>query len=1131
MQIRYLIKLFIILAFIFEAEYIFPQNSIFSKGKWLRIGIVESGVYKLDRSFFESYSSYFDVNKINPSSIQIYGSGYRGSLSQNINSKQFDTPIEMNIYFKGNDDEIFENNEYILFYADNSDNISNDSIKKEIVYSNNIYSDTSYYFLTFNQDEGKRVLSRNSIDNFSYSIDSSDELYIYENDINNILQSGRDWVGELFSSGDFIDFNISSTNIYNKNISIILRALSRSTENSRFIISVNNKNIGELNLDNIKEELYGDKVVFSEDTFDLEVEDLENLNVKITYSGSSKSLAYLDYLMVNYEKKIFYNSGQKIFKNFDALDYDKTQYKIETNEDITIWDISNPYNIVEQLYNEDFGNLIFNVISNKFSKFIIFNESDYLIPVYHSYAFDQYKQSKMNEILSHDNVELLIITHDLFIYDGNRLAEFRRKNDQLNVKVVTVDEIYNQFSSSMPDIVAIRNYVKYLYDKTSEKLKYVLLFGDASYDYKDRISNNTNFVPTYQSRNSTNNIYSYSSDDFFGFLETNEGEWEEDMSGDHTLDVGIGRIPVNNLEDSKKVVDKLISYNNQSKLLGNWKNNIYLIADDGDYNIHQIHAEDHFKSINSSHPEYDIKKIYIDFFEQELIGGIEKTLIGKFKLNEAIDNGSLILNYIGHGNEFLWAEERILDENTINSWRNRSKLPLFITATCEFGKFDDPLIVSGGEMMTIKGDGGAIALFTTTRPVFSTTNFKLNNEFYKHVFTKKNGKFLRLGDIFRIIKNNSLSGPINRNFSLLGDPSLILNYPKYDIELVIPDSLLLDTLSALDKKTFQGKILNNNQIIDDFNGEVFINFFDKLSSKQTLGDENDPFYFNEWDKSIFRGSSTVNNGNFNFEFVVPKNINYNFGNGKISMYAIDSLKNIDANGSNQEFIVGGTSKEFPLDETPPEIEIFFNDKTFTSGSVVGSNALLIVDLFDENGINIINSDFSNNIVARLDDSLDLILNDYFVSNKDDFKRGTIRYPLENLKIGKHKIEIKVYDTYNNLAKGSVLFVVSNDLKLNIYNLMNYPNPFSNSTSFIFEHDREDEDLEISIQIINLYGEVLYQHYEIIESSSKKIEAINWNGRGFNNQILSEGIYIYKLIVKSLFDGAYNTSYKKMIKRN
>ena len=845
----------------------------------------------------------------------------------------------------------------------------------------------------------------------------------------------------------------------------------------------------------------------------------------------SKSLAYLDFIIVQYNEKLVYNAEQKSFKNFDALDYNKIQYKIETEKEVKIWDITNPYEIEEQLYEKGVNDIIFNVNSNVLSEYILFENKDYFFPVYHDNAFSTGKQLQIAEILSSDNLDLLIITHDLFLSSANKLAEFRRSHDKLNVKVVTVDQVYNQFSSGIPDISAIRNYIRYLFNETSGNLKYVLFFGDASYDYKNRISNNTNYVPTYQSRNSTNNIYSFSSDDYFGFLEDDEGEWEENVMGDHTLDVGIGRIPVSKLEEAELVVDKLIRYSTVENNLGSWKNNIYIIADDGDYNIHQIHAENHFNTINNSNSEFDVKKIYIDFFKQDIVDGVKKTILGKLKLNEAIDQGALILNYIGHGNEFLWAEERILNENTIDNWKNRLRLPLIITATCEFGKFDDPLIKSGGEVMIIKGDGGAVGLFTTTRPVFSQTNFKLNNEFYKHVFTKENGEFFRLGDIFKKTKNSSLSGPINRNFSLLGDPSLMLNYPKYDIELISKDTLFLDTLYALEKKMFEGKIVNNNQLLNNFNGEVFVNVFDKLNQKQTLGDENDPFSFNEWDRSIFRGSATVLNGFFSFEFVVPKNINYNFGNGRVSMYAIDSLNKVDANGSNQKFLVGGTSNEFPIDDKPPEVQIFLNDKKFISGSNVGSNALLIVDLFDESGINIMNSNISNNIIARIDDSLDIVLNDYFVSNKDNFTKGTIRYPLENLSMGKHKIEIKVYDTYNNFARESVLFVVGNNIKLNIYNLMNYPNPFSESTYFSFEHDREDEVMEVSIEVINLHGKIMYNYSNTFDSSNKKIDGIYWNGKDFNNNLVPEGIYIYQLIVKSLFDGASNIVYKKMIRIN
>ena len=1122
--------IFFIIFFIIDIKDILSQESILSKGDWIRIGITENGVYKLDRSFFESYSSKIDIEKIVPSTIQIFGSGIIGPLTQNNDALSFNSPVEMKIDFVGNENNYFENNEYITFYANGPDKVSYDSLQKNIFYLNNVYSDTAFYLLTFNQKEGKRIESKASLENYSNVIDFSSETFIYESDINNILQSGREWVGELFSNGDSKNINIPSSNLYNNDVTIILSALSRSTDNSKFEISLNNNKVAELNLEKINEDLYGEKVIFSLDTFEIKINDLNNLNLSISYLGTSKSLAYLDYIILNYNSKLIFDSSQKVFNNLNELDSDKIQFNILSDiPNFKIWNITDPYLVINQLYDNDIEKSIFNINSNRLHEYIIFDENNLLIPTSHQYAFSTNNQTRIRDILSDTNVDLLIITDDLFLFDAKRLANFRLSNDKLNTKVVTVDEIYLQFSSSTPDISSIRNYIKYLYEKSSKKLKYVLLFGDASYDYKNRIFNNTNYVPTYQSRNSTNNIYSYSSDDFFGFLDHDEGEWTENLLGDHDLDVGIGRIPVNNNVDSKLVIDKLIRYSSNNDF-GRWKNDIYLIADDGDYNIHQINAEKHFDLVDSNNPQFNIKKIFIDYYKQELVGGVKKSIDGNIKLNEAIEQGSLIINYIGHGNEFLWAEERILDENSIEKWNNRSKIPLLVSATCEFGKFDNPLITSGGELMINKGDGGSIALFTTTRPVFSQTNFLLNDQFYKNVFKKQNNNFLRLGDIFRITKNNSLSGPINRNFSLLGDPSLTLNYPKLDIEINIPDSLSIDTLSALEKYSFNGEIINNGKKVENFNGEVFIDFFDKLSVKQTLGDESDPFSFKQWDKSIFRGSSSVNNGNFTFEFVVPKNIEYNFGKAKVTMYATDSLNQIDANGSNIEFNIGGTSKNFSLDKTPPDINIFLNDRTFKSEDNVSSNALLIIDLYDENGINIYNSDYSNNIVATLDDSINFILNDYFISFKDDFKRGSVRYPIENLDIGKHKLEIKVYDTYNNIGNESVLFMVSNDLKIKINNLMNYPNPFSESTSFSFEHDREEEDLEVSIEIINLNGKVIYKKSEIIENSNNLVNGIIWNGKNSNQQIVSDGIYIYKLYVKSLFDGAYNQSYKKMIKR-
>jgi len=695
----------------------------------------------------------------------------------------------------------------------------------------------------------------------------------------------------------------------------------------------------------------------------------------------------------------------------------------------------------------------------------------------------------------------------------------------LSVTITNINDIYNQFSSGNQDISSIRNFIKYIYNISSKKLKYVILFGDCSYDYKYRVPNNTNFIPIYQSYNSSNNIYSFSSDDYFGFLESDEGIWIENLNGDHDLEVSIGRIPSNNISEAKDYVDKLYLYSQKNKVKGDWKKNIYLISDDGDNNVHQNDAENHFNLLNEQNPEYNIRKIYLDNYKQEVIDGVKVSPQTKFKVDEAIERGSLIVNYIGHGNEFFWTEEKILDDNSIYNWNNRSKLPLFITATCEFGKFDDPLITSGGELLLNKGNGGAIALLTTTRPVFSQTNFRLNNQFYKNVFKKNDDEYRRLGDIFIDTKNNSLSGPINRNFALLGDPSLKLIYPKYNI--LIND---IDTLKSGGKVVITGDIVDqNNEKIKNFNGEVFSEVFDKMSLNQTLGDESTPYSFNEWDDIIFRGYSSVINGAFSFEFTVPVNIDYNFDKGRINLFATDTISFQEAI-DHSDLIIGGTSNQFNSDEEGPEINIFIDDINFISGDEVSKSPLLIVEAYDQSGLNLTNMNSYQKMIGIVDDTTTIYLNDYFTYNKDDYQRGIIRYPLGDLGSGRHKIEIKITDNYNNLSSNSVVFIIGENNRLNIKNVMNFPNPFSDNTTFKFDLPQEDQSIFVNLEIYDLRGNKVYNYTHTYEFSPLIVEDIYWNGNDLNNYPLPQGIYIYKLHVNNLINGKKVTVHNKVFKK-
>ena len=1121
MKLRYIY--FFLLSFV--SNSLFAQASILSNGDWYKIGVVESGIFKIDKNFLEKNN--ISSNNIDPNKIQVYGSGYNGALPQLNSESNKINPEEIQIKIYGNSDDIFDDNEFIYFYLQSPDKIYFDYESNKVKTEKNIYTDTAYYFIKINGDISREINLEKSTTNYDDEVNDVFFNYRYENDLYNIIQSGRYWYGEIFSPGNSINIPLLEFFIENSKVFLEFGLVSRSTVPSSFTVSIDNFELSTFEMNTIKEGIYGNKILSQVEN--AEYNYLSNSGfINLKYSGNNSAISYLDYVDVTGKIELKYSLATNLF--FYSLPQNKSffrKYNISTNKshdldldgknNLKFWNISNPYQITELETIKE--NDKYYVIKNDsaFSRNILFDLEDLVYPI-----FSQKLENA--DILNGINPDLLIITHSNFFQEAQRIKALREQ-EGLSVTITNINDIYNQFSSGNQDISSIRNFIKYIYNISSKKLKYVILFGDCSYDYKYRVPNNTNFIPIYQSYNSSNNIYSFSSDDYFGFLESDEGIWIENLNGDHDLEVSIGRIPSNNISEAKDYVDKLYLYSQKNQVKGDWKKNIYLISDDGDNNVHQNDAENHFNLLNEQNPEYNIRKIYLDNFKQEVIDGVKVSPQTKFKVDEAIERGSLIVNYIGHGNEFFWTEEKILDDNSIYNWNNRSKLPLFITATCEFGKFDDPLITSGGELLLNKGNGGAIALLTTTRPVFSQTNFRLNNQFYKNVFKKNDDEYRRLGDIFVDTKNNSLSGPINRNFALLGDPSLKLIYPKYNI--LIND---IDTLKSGGKVVITGDIVDqNNEKIKNFNGEVFSEVFDKMSLNQTLGDESTPYSFNEWDDIIFRGYSSVINGAFSFEFTVPVNIDYNFDKGRINLFATDTISFQEAI-DHSDLIIGGTSNQFNSDEEGPEINIFIDDINFISGDEVSKSPLLIVEAYDQSGLNLTNMNSYQKMIGIVDDTTIIYLNDYFTYNKDDYQRGIIRYPLGDLGSGRHKIEIKITDNYNNLSSNSVVFIIGENNRLNIKNVMNFPNPFSDYTTFKFDLPQEDQSIFVNLEIYDLRGNKVYNYTHTYEFSPLVVEDIYWNGNDLNNYPLPQGIYIYKLHVNNLVNGKKVTVHNKVFKK-
>jgi len=1104
-------------------------NSVLSNGEWYKIPVTEGGVYKIDYEYLKNAG--IDVLSSNPGKIKIYGNG-GGMLPQKNSDQRPSDLIENAISVVGESDGRFDQEDYILFYGQGPD-YQKFNIDGILEYQKNYYSDTTFYFLAVSSEDGLRIEEREDLGANHPKIEYFDDFIIYEKDEFNIINSGREWYGEKFDFTLTYDFKFDFQDLIPETeITVTSAIMGQTYQQASMDLSVNGATLGQQPVYAIVEGSYlakgsDQKESFIINTSSIPASDKFTVRMSFNPTGSGKSKANLNYLTVLGKRKLKFIGNQMIFRALESTQNAISTFEIfDGKPAFLVWDISNPLMPFNQKFSIAGDNAIFGAFSDELKEFIMFENENYLIPG---------KSTKVNNqnLHSSPNVDFLIITNPLFKSEALRLADLRSNHDGLRTLVVTTNEIYNEFSSGKQDVTAMRDFIKYLYEIGDEenRLQNVLLFGKGSFDYKNRTENNTNFVPIYTSRNSLHPINSYSSDDFYGFLDEDEGEWGESYSGDHLMDVGIGRLPVKSVEQARIVVDKLIHYTTNTATFGQWRNELFFIADDGDGNLHQRDADRLTDLVDTSYTQFNVNKIYVDAYEQiqSSIGEVAPEV--NAEIERSLLKGGLIFNFTGHGSATRWTSETILNISSAIEFENKDKLPLFVTATCEFGRHDNPKAISGAEYLLLNPHGGAIGLLTTSRPVFSSTNFILNKAFYQSVFRKEEGRYLSIGEVFRRTKNQSLNGSVNRNFSLLGDPSMTLAYAKDEIILFADEDSNKpgDTLSALSTIKLKGQVLDFNEVVNSsFNGSLFAKVYDKPSEITTYGHEDAPMKFLSRDNMIFGGEVSVSNGEFNVEFIVPKNITFDFEKGKISMYAFDQNQKIDAGGSNIEFVVGGESDDFLADNIPPEIKLFINDTSFINKGITGPDILLVARLSDESGISLSKSDAGQELTARLDNDEDTSVRNYYISDKDTYKQGWVTYPYKDLSIGSHKIQVTAWDVHNNYNEAEIEFLVVEDVNLAIEKLMNFPNPFTDYTTFSFEHNRAGDDLEIVLEIFSTQGKMVKQFIYTKENSESRISDIFWDGRNQNGSNILGGVYIFRLSVRSLIDGSKKQANQKLV---
>ncbi|HNV49625.1 MAG TPA: type IX secretion system sortase PorU [Bacteroidales bacterium] len=1101
----------------FEKEVLssnFTNNSVLSSGNWFKIKIDRTGIFKV--TYDQLAGMGMNVNSLKSANIRVFGNG-GGTLPESNSAPRFDDLQETAIEVFDGGDGIFNQGDYFVFYGIGPDVWNFVPILFRFAHKKNLYDDWAYYFITVDKGTGKRVAAQPpSTLTANYISTSISDYTFHELDEVNLIKSGREWYGETFDLINTYDYNFSFPNL-KKDVQqhIKIRTYAKSILTSSFVANINDNDQLVISIggtpDN-PEGLYAKEGVGELKFYVTN----DKINVGLKYNKpATNAVGWLDYIELNVTRENIFTGGQMAFRDVWSKDYEKvTEFQLRNvNSGVTIWEVTDRHNVTS-IQAALSGNMMSFTLPTEESvrEFIAFDGTEY----YDVQPVGPVANQNLHAI---SNIDYVIVTHPDFLPEALRLAGFHTSYSDLNTYVVTPDLIYNEFSSGSMDPTAIRDMMRMLYErgKTGKKPRYLLLFGDASYDPKERLSNNTNFIHTFQSVNSDHYVYSYATDDYFGFLDPNEGTGDNQM-----LDVGIGRFVVRTLQEAKMAVDKTIHYATFSENYGPWRNVVTFVADDENQNIHLKQAEQLAVYVDTTYKNYNVDKIYIDaYFQESTTGGARYPSVNK-AINTRIEKGTLIINYTGHGGELGWAHERILENADINSWKNYNKLAVFITATCEFARYDDPGRISAGEYVFLNPSGGGIALFTTSRLTYGSHNLSLIAGIYKYAFEQNVQEFYSMGDLLRIAKLESPDYLNDRKYILLGDPALKIAHPYYNIETThinqrpINENNEPDTLKALSTVTVSGRITDEfNNAVSDFNGVLNITVFDKETEVTTLGQDpgSYPKSFMLRKNTLFNGRTEVINGTFTFSFIVPKDIAYQYGFGKISYYADDGDN--DASGFYDNIVVGGYDTTAKMDNKGPEIKLYMNDTTFVNGGITNENPILLALVFDESGINTVGNSIGHDITAILDGNSDnpFLLNDFYQADLRGFQSGRVRYPFYNLTPGKHEIKFKIWDVFNNSSESFIEFEVISQDNMVIEGVRNYPNPVTDYTYFVFNHNKADSELEITLDIFDLSGRNVVTLKQFDTSTSFTINPIYWDGTNGNGMFLRKGIYIYRIIAK------------------
>ena len=1046
-----------------SAADIYAEHSLLASGKWAKIRVSSSGVYQLTDATVRQ-AGFSNINK-----VKIYG--YGGNLQ---NEALYANDLART-------DDLKEVPQCVvggkhLFYAKGPVSWTSNS---STVRRRNPYSDYGYYFITQSDEEPATVDSATFVSSFYPSPDDYHSLY--EVDGYSWYNGGRNLFDPTpISVGGSQQVVITNTTGSQKGR---LTVNVSAGGNNQIRILLNGKELGTLNVPILQYCKAGQAGgTYSLDNLRIDAKDT------VTIVNVSGETARLDYVSMAWEKAI---PLPNLSGSHPAATYVK--------------------NIANQDLHAD-------------------GQADLVI---------------------------IIPASRTLLKQAQRLKEFHESHDGMRVNIVAADQLYNEFSSGTPDANAYRRYLRMLQDRAATEAdmpKYLLLFGDCVWDNRMLTADCKRFDPddyllVYESENSFSETVCYAGDSWMGILAEGAGS----DARRELQDVGVGRFPVTTVAEAKIMVDKTINYSkNQNG--GAWQNTIMFMGDDGNDNIHMKDVDSVANSVGRDYPNFLIKKVMWDAYTRESSAtGNTYPEVSKI-IRQQQANGALVMDYGGHGSATLISHESVLGLSDFSESRT-SNLPLWVTAACDIMPFDG-VTETIGESAVLNEKGGAVAFYGTARTVFTSANKYINHAFMKRVLSLQDGKPIALGEAHRLAQNDVMLGtnryptptredpnktsPEQDNsenhlqYSLLGDPALSLNLPTAqvvvdEIDGVAVGSGTMPTVKAGSVIKMKGHVAG----VEGFNGVVTATVRDtqeeitcKLNNTSDDGAE-EAFKYLDRTKTLYHGSDSIRNGQFELTFAVPKDINYADGQGMINLYALNTDKTIRANGSCDQFIVGG-SAEAKNDSVGPSIYCYLNSPSFVDGGNVNSTPYFVAEIKDKDGINAAGSGIGHDLQLVIDGDMakTYTLNNNFSYDFGTYTSGSTFYSIPELEEGPHRLQFRAWDIQNNSSTAVLHFNVVKGLRPQLFNIGVTNNPARTSTTFIISHDRMESNMDVVIELFDAAGRQIWRHAESGVSATGNY-TVDWDLSVDGGRPLQTGVYLYRVKVSSE-GSSYVSKTKKLI---